>query len=119
MSNGRQKDARCRQPIHVGQLSHSPLQFSRPFHHLYLKFVAGFANFLLSLAPFMNQVRAAEGCRRMIRSHCEQHPVSFGWEIATLTADSHKTSVRAESNRDNDTAERFQSVIKTNSIWNN
>jgi hypothetical protein len=60
---------------HVGQLSHCPLQFGRPFHHLHLKFIACFANFFLSPAPFMNQVRAAEGCRCMIRSHCEQHPV--------------------------------------------
>src|SRR5882757_1179130 len=118
MSNGRQKHARCRQAIHVGQLSHCPLQFSRPFHHLHLKFVARFANFLLSPAPFMNQIRAAEGCRRMIHSHCEQHPVSFGWEVATLTSDGYKTSVRVEPNRNNNTAERFQSVIKANNIWN-
>ena len=91
MSDGRQKDPRCRQAIHVGQFSHCPLQFSRPFHHLHLKFVAGFANFLLSPAPFMNQIRAAEGCRRMIHSHSEQHPVSFGREVATLTADGDKT----------------------------
>jgi hypothetical protein len=26
----------------VGQLSHCPLQFGRPFHHLHLEFVAGF-----------------------------------------------------------------------------
>ena len=54
----------------------------------------------------------------MIHSHCEQHPVSFGWEVATLTADGYKTSVRVEPNRNNDTAERFQSVIKANNIWN-
>jgi hypothetical protein len=102
----------------VGQLSHCPLQFSRPFHHLHLKFVAGFANFLLSPAPLMNQVGAAEGCRRMIRSHCKQHPVSFGWEVATLTADGYKTSVCVEPNRNNNTAERFQPVIKANDVWN-
>lgn len=89
----------------MGQLSHCPLQFSRPFHHLHLKFIAAFANFLLSPAPFMNQARAAEGSRRMIGSHCEQHPVSFGWEVATLTADGYKTSVRVKPNRNNDTAE--------------
>src|SRR5246500_4285729 len=118
MSNGCCKDSRCRYAIHVGQLSHRPLQFGRPFHHLHLEFVAGFANFFLSPAPFMNQVGAAEGYRRMIRSHCEQHPVSFGWEVATLAADGYKASVRVEPNRNNDTAERFQSVIKANNIWN-
>src|ERR1700730_7725822 len=102
----------------MGQLSHCPLQFSRPFHHLHLEFVAGFASFLLSAAPFMNQIRAAVGCRRMIHSHCEQHPVSFGWEVATLTADGYKTSVRVEPNRNSNTAERFPSVIKANNIWN-
>jgi len=54
----------------------------------------------------------------MIRSHCEQHPVSFGWEVGTLTADGYQTSVRVEPNRNNNTAERFQSVIMANDIWN-
>src|SRR4029077_14934048 len=81
-------------------------------------FVAGFANFFLSPAPFMNQVRAAKGYRCMIRSHCEQHPVSFGWEVAALTADGYQTSVRVEPNRNNNAAKRFQSVIKVNDIWN-
>jgi hypothetical protein len=54
----------------------------------------------------------------MIRSRCEQHPVSFGWEVATPTADGYQTSARVEPNRNNNTAERFQSFIKANDIWN-
>jgi hypothetical protein len=104
MSDGRQKDARCRDAIHVSQLGHCPLQFSRSFHHPHLKFVVGFANFLLGPAPFVNQVRAAERCRRMIHSYGEQHPVSFGWEVATLAADGNNASVRVEPDRNNDTA---------------
>ena len=89
MSNGCCKDSRYRYTIHVGQISHCPLQFGRPFHDLHFKFVAGFANFFLRPAPFMNQVCAAKGYCCMISSHSEQHPVSFGWEIVTLTADGY------------------------------
>src|SRR3954470_2413216 len=66
----------------------------------------------------MNQIRAEEGCRCMIRSHCEQHPVSFGGKVATLTADGYQTSVRVEPNRNNNAAKRYRSVIKINDIWN-
>src|SRR6476646_3318199 len=117
MSNGRRKYTRCRYAIHVGQLSHCPMQFGRPFHHLHLKFVAGFANFFLSPAPFKNQVGAPGGCCRMISSHCEEHPVSFGREAATLTANGYKTSVCIKPNGNNSTAERFEFVIKGNDIW--
>src|ERR1700727_1910165 len=116
MSNGRYEDACCRHAIHVGQLGHCPLQFGGSFHHLHLKFVAGFANFLLGSTSFVNQVRAAEGCRCVIRSHRQQHSVSFGWEVAPLTTDGYKTGVRVEPNRNDDTAERFQSVIEANDI---
>ena len=54
----------------------------------------------------------------MIRSHCEQHPVSFGWEVAALTADGDQAGVRIEPDRNDNTAKRFQSVIKANDIWN-
>jgi hypothetical protein len=65
----------------------------------------------------MNQIRAAKGCRRMICSHGKQHPVSFSWEVAPVTADGYQTRVRVEPNGNNDTAEQFQSVIKANDMW--
>src|SRR5271169_4216639 len=101
----------------MGQLSHCPVQFSRPLHYLDFEFVARFAELFLSSASFMNQVGAAECRRSVVRSYCEQHPVSWGGELATLTGDGYEPSIRAEANRNNKTTERLRSVIKTNDIW--
>src|ERR1700689_5897246 len=66
----------------------------------------------------MKQVRAGGGRRCVIGSHGEQHSVCFGREVATLAADGYETRVRVEPNGNNDTAERFQPVVKANDIWN-
>ena len=111
MGNGGGKDSQCRDAIHMGQLSHRPLQFGRPFDYFHLKLISGLANFFFSLAQGMNQIRAAEGDCRMVCSHGEQHPVRVGWKIAALTTNGYHPGIGVEPNRDNNAAEGFQSVI--------
>src|ERR1700751_4532900 len=118
MSDGRWKDSCRRYGILGGQLGHCPLQFGRSFGHLRLKLVPGSADVLLGPASFMNQVGAAEGSGCMIGSYCEQHPVSFSWEVAALAADSYQASVGVEPDRNNNAAERLQSFVKCDCIWN-
>ena len=97
------------------QLGGGPPQFTRPFGHLYLEFVARETELFLGAATLVDEARALECRRRVIRSHGEEQLVGLGGKIAPITCDGNQPTVGIDTDRHDETAARLSAAAD---VWN-
>src|SRR6267154_5266177 len=99
------------QPLGFRQIGFAALQFSGPFRHLRLKFVAGFTKLLLALAyRFLSAALIVEEtcrpkcCCAMIRRHGKQQLVNLGRKVGVITCRRNQTTLGIDTDGDDNSA---------------
>src|SRR5262245_2765212 len=96
--------ARVAHRLCLGQISLAAAQFSAPFRYLHLEFVASLAEFFLRAAALMDEARALECCRGVIRSHRKQQLVNLGGKVGAITRRSYQTALGIYTDGNDNTA---------------